>query len=270
VNREVVRLLEDPIRGAQRFIKPNTEKELLTKVEGEMRSFCAAFRPVLAKYPFDVSGPDLPIKDLSDYFAPGQGRIWKFRASALAEFTIWEGGAWKPNPASQKLKPSPELLAFLNRSQEIAKAFYPDTEPAPHFAYTIRPRLEENSAQVIRLRIDGQEHEFNKNSLLRQQFIWPAASGKQAEALGRTGTRGFSSPFSSHEGPWAVFRLFGDAEARPLRAMGVEWKRARGLTGRFEPIEPPVRLDIVEFPGGLDVFNPAFFNGYRCPGKATQ
>jgi type VI protein secretion system component VasK len=161
------------------------------------------------------------------------------------------------------------LLDFLNRAQQITDAFFPDGSATPHLTYTLRPRLSENSEQVIGLRIDGQEHEFSKNAQLRQRFVWPSPGGAQ-EAVGRTGTRGFSSPFSSHAGPWAVFRMFGDAEPRPLKAASVEWKRARGVSGRFEPIEPPVRLDVVEFPRGVDVFNQAFLNGFRCAGKAIQ
>jgi hypothetical protein len=29
-------------------------------------------------------------------------------------------------------------------------------------------------------------------------------------------------------------------------------------------------MEIVEFPGGMDVFNPKFFEGFQCPPKAVQ
>jgi hypothetical protein len=48
----------------------------------------------------------------------------------------------------------------------------------------------------------------------------------------------------------------------------VEW--TKGGVGRLEPIQPPVRLEIAEFPGGVDVFNPKFFEGLRCPARAVQ
>jgi len=63
----------------------------------------------------------------------------------------------------------------------------------------------------------------------------------------------------------------GDAEPRPLNSKMVEWKNLRGGDGRLEPIQPaPVRIEIVEFPGGRDVFNPTFFDGFQCPANAVQ
>jgi hypothetical protein len=62
----------------------------------------------------------------------------------------------------------------------------------------------------------------------------------------------------------------GDAEPRPLSGKLVEWKYLRGGDGRLEPIQPPVRLEVVEFPGGIDVFNPSFFGSLECPARAVQ
>ena len=85
----------------------------------------------------------------------------------------------------------------------------------------------------------------------------------------RTGPVVFA--FASRGGPWGIFRIMADAEPRPLGARTVEWKYVRGGTGRQEPIQPaPVRLEIVEFPGGADVFNPKFFEGLQCPARVAQ
>ena len=63
----------------------------------------------------------------------------------------------------------------------------------------------------------------------------------------------------------------GDAEPRPLLSKTVEWKYSQVGDGRKDLIEPsPVRLEIVQFPGGADVFNPKFYDGLQCPAKAVQ
>jgi type VI protein secretion system component VasK len=134
----------------------------------------------------------------------------------------------------------------------------------------LRPQLA-NAEQLISLKIDGQTHEFSQNAVIRKSFTWPAAPGVKTEAVGRSGTRGFTNGFSSHEGDWSVFQMFGDAEARELGQTSLEWKRTRGPSGRFEPIEPPVKLEFVgTFPGGADIFNPKFYEGFQCPAKAVQ
>jgi type VI secretion system protein ImpL len=275
LDHEVTRLLEEPIKNARPFLILPPPK-LDSKVGPELQKFCSSFQALLRKYPFNPTaleppaGSEVTLKDVESYFAPEQGAIWKFQHSALAEFTILDGGVWKQNPAAQKLKASQELLDFLNRSQEITKAFFADGATSPHLSYTLRPILEQNSEQLISLKIDGQLHEFSRNSVRQQQFTWPAASGKQQEAVGRSGIVGFTTGFSSHEGVWAVFRMFGDAEPRSLKEASLQWMRTKGPTGRFQTMDTPVKLDFVVFPGGVDAFNPKFFEGFRCPSKAVQ
>jgi hypothetical protein len=64
--------------------------------------------------------------------------------------------------------------------------------------------------------------------------------------------------------------MMGDAEARDLNDKLVIWKYLRGGDGRVEPLDPPVRVEIVEFPGGVDLFNRQFFQGYQCPAAGVQ
>ena len=64
--------------------------------------------------------------------------------------------------------------------------------------------------------------------------------------------------------------MFGDADARDLREKALEWTRTKGPTGNFEPIKPPVKLEFVDFPAGMDIFNPRFLEGFQCPAKAVQ
>ncbi|MEO7652411.1 MAG: ImcF-related family protein, partial [Bryobacteraceae bacterium] len=270
IDQEVRRLLKAPIEGTDGFIIKDFEKVASGKVGQDLSALCRKMKPaLLSKYPFDSRGTDLPLAELGAYFAPVSGAIWKFQAASAAEFTVAQDGQWMQNPAKPTPKASPELLNFLNNSQQIASAFFAPGSAQPYFTYTLRPQFDNDSVEpIIKLSIDGKVHEFTKSATRQQQFTWPAAAA--AEAVGRTGTKGFSSPFSSHDGVWAVFRMFGDAEPRPVGSKTVEWKKSRGPTGRFEPIEPPVRLQIVESPGGADVFNPDFYARYSCPTVATK
>ena len=274
LDRQVSRLLEEPITNATRFLNPPNPDQ---KVGTDLQKFCSSLQPLLRKYPFNPSaqegspGTEATLNELGDYFAP-QGKIWKFQKSALAEFTILDGAVWKQNPASQKVKASQGLLDFLNGAQGITKAFFQDGGTSPHLSYSLRPRLDPNSDQLITLEIDGKSYEFNRNSVLQQQFTWPPAAGATPKVSGRSGTAGYTSAFSLHEGLWSVFRMFGDAAPRSLKEAALEWNRVKGPTGGFGPIEPPVKLEFVGggFPSGVDIFNPTFYEALKCPKKAVQ
>src|SRR6185312_6078397 len=141
----------------------------------------------------------------------------------------------------------------------------------PRLTYTLRPNLA--AGQVILLQLDGQAHEFSAGaSSIQHAFTWPASSQASQEAVGRTGSSAdFNSSFSSHhEGPWSVFHLFADAEPRNINDRSLEWRRTRGPSGDFSPIKPTVKLEFTGFPGGADIFNPKYFESFKCPLKATQ
>ncbi|MBZ5584428.1 MAG: hypothetical protein LAQ30_19890, partial [Acidobacteriia bacterium] len=268
----VERLLAEPILLSKRFIVTDMDKAAGEKVNAGLRAFCASARTILRKYPFQpASAEDASIDDLSALFAPGTGAVWKFQAQSLADLAVKDGLQWKPKDPAKKPQAAPEMLGFLNRAQLIADAFYPQGATQPQLTYTLRPKLDSSFANsVLELDLDGRAYQWTTG--LQKQFTWPSPAGtKDLGAVARIRTGPVVFAFASRGGPWGIFRIMADAEPRPLGARTVEWKYVRGGTGRQEPIQPaPVRLEIVEFPGGADVFNPKFFEGLQCPVRAAQ
>jgi type VI protein secretion system component VasK len=266
LDRDVQRLLEEPIVYTKRLIAD--PEGAGKKINAGLQKLCGQVGNL--KYPFQTkASADTSLNELKAVFAPAAGAIWKFQSSVLAEFTILDGGVWKQNPASQKLKASPELLDFLNRAEQIKKAFFPDGGTDPQLTYTLRPVLAD-PGQVIKLQIDGQSHEFGAGAgTLQHTFRWPALPAQQG-AVGQSGTSKFSATFSAQSGVWSVFRMFRDAEPRELLQKTLEWKRTKGASGVSGPMDPPVTLELLGFPGNIDIFNPKFFAELKCSSKATQ
>jgi type VI protein secretion system component VasK len=147
----------------------------------------------------------------------------------------------------------------------MTDAFYPAGAAQPQLTYTLRPSGPRTS--TVELDADGTHHQWTTS--LQKQFAWPAALPANQGAVARLHTDSLVVAFASRPGLWGIFRVMGDAEPRPLASKLVEWKYLRGGNGRSEPFDPPVRLEIVEFPGGADIFNPIFFEGLRCPVNAV-
>ncbi len=267
-------LLEQPILRTKGLINTDTGEVEAAKRNGELRTFCGQLNGILRKYPFQPSSKDdIGLAELASWFAPG-GIIWKFQAKSLGDLTLKDASQWKAKDATKKPQVTPEILAFLTRAQAIADAFYPAGAAQPHLTYTLRPKLDSSLKDwTLTLTIDGQVREWTPTSSLQKQFTWPVqAEAKDQGAVGRIGTGdgGLSTPFASRGGLWGIFRIMGDAEPRPLSAKIVEWKYLRSGDGRLEALRPPAQMEIVEFPGGMDVFNPKFFEGFQCPPKAVQ
>jgi hypothetical protein len=69
---------------------------------------------------------------------------------------------------------------------------------------------------------------------------------------------------------WGVFKLFRNAEDRPLGQKIVVWRESQGPGGRLQPFDPPARVEITDFPGNADLLNPKFFQDFHCPKKAVE
>jgi len=50
----------------------------------------------------------------------------------------------------------------------------------------------------------------------------------------------------------------------------VQWSEIRGRGGAVaQRLNPPVKVELVEFPGGVDLLNPKFFETLHCPDRAV-
>ena len=262
------RLLDEPIVLAKPFII-NSDKAAGEKVNSDLRLFCNSARNLFRKYPFQPKSTDeASPEEITAMFAPGTGELWKFQAKALADLVVKDGAHWKAKDPAKKPQVTQEMIDFLNRAESITAVFFPKGATAPHFTYSLRPKMDSNDV-TLELDIDG--NAFPWTSKLQKQFSWPAPAGtRNPGVVGREHIGAVVVPFASRPGLWAIFRIMADAEPRTPGSPTVEWKYLRGGSGRPEPIEPPVRLEFVDFPGGVDIFNPRFFEGFQCPMKAVQ
>jgi type VI secretion system protein ImpL len=272
VDETVKRLLDQPIQLASRFIPSNIVVGESGQLNVQLRTFCGRIRSTLSKYPFQPSSQeDASIDELTQWFAPQSGEIWKFEAKTLGPLTEKQGSRWTEKDPTSKPQVTGEALSFLNSAQAVADAFFPAGAVQPHLVFILRPRLDPAFGDsILELEIDGRHYPWTTK--VQKQFTWPPPAGSQS--LGATAwIKGgpLELNIASRTGIWGIFRIIGDAEHRDLNGRIVEWKYSGGERGLRQPIHPaPVQMEIVEFPGGVDVFNPQFYQGLKCPAQAAK
>lgn len=271
IDAQVRDLLEQPIRNGSSFIIANPDKVAEGKLNGKLAGLCTLMMPVLSKYPFNREAKaEATLQDISNLFAPGSGAVWKYQQDSLAEFVVHQDNRWIRKPDVPKPRISDGVLEMLNRSQQVSSAFYGAGSSQLSLQYTLRPVPGTLPDQIsLEFNFDGRAAAYSKGSALQKNFQWPPAAGSSHRAVANIVTGGFTYPFASGIGIWGVFRVFGDAEPRALGEKNVEWKYNRVAGGQPAPMNPPVRMQFVDFPGGIDLFNPAFFGGLQCPGRAV-
>jgi type VI secretion system protein ImpL len=269
LNKTLSDLLEQPIWLAAAVIPQNAGILSVTKKNGDLAQFCLALKPILVKYPFNPKDQSdgATTTDIIKGFAPKEGLVWKYAQQSGAELLVHpEKQEWQPNPNLQGMKVEPALPAFLNRVQQLTNAFFAADGLQPKFRYVLRPV--HGQTVVVRLVLDGTE--ISSESSLQKTFFWPAPVGATPGAQGRVEAGGLSTGFGSFPSVWGVFRLFQNADERGSNVPQVKWSQNRGLGGADpQELNPPAKVEILEFPSGVDLFNPKFFEALKCPPKAV-
>ena len=266
VKDRVGSLLEQPIRFA-RSVLVDPGKLTAGKKEAERAAFCKAIAPVLNKYPFNPAAtPEATLIEVSNVFGPVGGVVWKYQQASLGELTVRTPAHWDQRPDVPKPRVAPDMLEFLTRAQQLTDVFFPGGSQQPRLQYSLRPVPRQDVG--IKLDIDGTIMN-SKESSLQKPFDWPSRAGAApgasgVELIGEHGEVGFGK----HSGIWGVFRLFGYADERPLNAPVVVWSKVYGTRGEAQPLTPPAKVEFVQFPGGVDLFNPRFFAPLKCPERA--
>lgn len=265
-------LLEQPLRNGSGMFDVNPEKALEAKLNGQLAGLCATMRPVLQKYPFNRgSEAGASLEELAGLLAPEKGAIWKYQQESLGEFVVRQEGKWVRKPDGAKPRISDEVLNLLNRAQQISGALHSGGSALPRLRYSLRPLGSLPDQTSFEFNFDGRPVTFSPGNSLQREFQWPSPAGISQEATAHVSIAGQRFPFARGAGLWGVFRVFQDAEPRPLGGKDVEWRRVRVAGGQTADLNPPVRMQFVDLPAGsLDLFNPLFFGGLGCPSRAAQ
>lgn len=271
VDTEVKRILEAPFKESLKYIITDPAKAGRDKASGAAKQFCARFAALERKFPFNpTSDNDASTDEVAAIFAPGTGALTALQQQ-LAKLIVKQGKIWLPNPESQDAHATQDFLRFMNRMQQIQDALFADGGAQVKMHYALRP-LPGQNVQSITLDIDGQKITASGSAGQAKQVVSPAPGGGQVVVTVRAGS---NIPFGSYGGPWAVFRWMGDADSRPPGSKTAQWSTLRQGRGQSQtPTDndgKPIvmRIEISEFPAGVDVFDKSFF-AVHCPGKVAE
>jgi len=192
IRSSLARLLREPAIEAQGAIGGAGKGPL----NAAGRAFCQQFDPLKNYFPFNPTGPDLPIEQLNTVLAPNTGALWTFYNNRLAQYVLKAGSRYVANDAGA-IKISPDFVRFFNHAADISNALYAGN-PAPHVAYSLKQtdtNMEQLATRIGSLTFTGNGKE--------QGFVW-AGTSEDVEVT----TKGV--PVESDAGPWAVFHFFSN------------------------------------------------------------
>lgn len=178
---------------------------------GATQKWCAQvvapFRRTLAgRYPFQREGDDAALADLAEFFKPGGGLLWGFYGETLRSEIQRAGDGFKfTRQLGGQSGFRHDLLAFLQKAQEISSALFPASAAEPSVPFSVRIRPTPGVAAVI-FEVDGQRFDYFNGPEEWRRMTWPA-QGKAPGALLRVRAAGGREESLQQEGEWGLFRL---------------------------------------------------------------
>jgi type VI secretion system protein ImpL len=247
-------LLVEPWVMAMRGVMDRTKGDMARRWEAEVYQSCQ--RNIEPRYPFRVSGDDVPMVDVVDFFHPQNGSLWRFYQSELKPFIEegtdpWVAKTW--NGVGITL--SPEFLAALQHARLVSESLFPKGASDLGIAFEVYPYPPQGAAsrmvsevrldvagQVLRYRMEPQEwHEMKwpgtsaaSGAVLQVQVgnVWVMKEFKDWWGLFRLIDAGRRDPASSD----VQFRIHWDLETADARALQIQYDlRARSYKNPFHP-----------------------------------
>jgi type VI secretion system protein ImpL len=269
VGAAVQALMEAPISGAEGLLRDVGPAQM----NAAGSAFCGPFRQLMAKFPFNRrSGKAASPQEVATVFQPGTGTLWTLYDDALQKVVERRGRDFVA-VESGETRVSPDFVRFYNRAAAVSEALFPTADVEPRLTFRLTPVFSEAIAGAT-LALDGQTARFSREAPETKPFVGVKAAGRTARLTAQF-NEGLEFTLDEVSEPWAVFRLFNEADRWLQTADGylVEWSlrtgRAGGRAVTAGGSTPRVgfRLDLA---GQAAVLRPGFFDGMTCSGVIVR
>jgi type VI secretion system protein ImpL len=213
---------------------------------------CRPFHQVANRYPFTPgAAAQASVDDLSQLFQPGSGALAGYE-NALADLIVRQGPRYAARVGATP-QPTAEFLAFLNRAAAISRTLFDESGAGPRMTFYLRPQLTDEIPQVT-ISMDEQTHRVERTQVRTLPLRWSGAGARGMRIAARIG--GADVALIEETGPWAVFRVFQQAEwQQTAGGYTVQWRIPNrppltatvSFDGAAQPLLRPgaMRLDCV-------------------------
>jgi type VI secretion system protein ImpL len=254
----VRRLLEAPVTQSEGLLRQMPAAELA----GRGRAFCSEYNRVAAKYPFNGRATvEAGLDEVAAMFEPGRSALWSFYDEDLANLLVPRGTGYAASPGAQP-RPTPPFVEFFNHAAAISRGFFGTRGTRPEIPFGLRMHTTGEIEEVV-VTIEGTTHRFTRRATASRTFVWTGGAGSSARIAVVIGGAEIvvSEP---PRGPWAVFRLFREAQWEPAGRDGytARWR----VPGR----DATLRSDVLFDEGRPPVLRAGTLDGPACVSQIAR
>jgi type VI secretion system protein ImpL len=164
-------------------------------------------KKIAGKFPFSPAGDDVALADVSEFYHPKDGILWKFVNERLEPYLRktsrgWVTRRWLGVGANF----SYEFLKGLGKAQKISDALYAKRDDDLNISFYLQPDPTSNLREM-QIESNGQLYRYRNGPQIWQRFDWPGEMHQIGARIMGVADHGRAVGELRADGPWGLFHL---------------------------------------------------------------
>jgi type VI secretion system protein ImpL len=216
---------------------------------------------IAGRYPFRSGGEDAALADVTDFFQPQNGILWKYYDKDLKPFIEEGNEIWDVKKRMGIGMPfAPEFLESMRRARLITEGLFPRGTSELKLSFGLYPYPSPGVSEIL-FHVDGKDLRYRNEPQEWHDFTWPGSLGTNGASVQAS----FASTrqVQQYGGPWGLFKLLDAAQVTPVGTTRyrVEW--SLNVQG---PKALKIRYDL-KAESYKNPFKPGLFTDFQCVAK---
>ena len=201
-------LFKAPLQSGIASIMAKARSQLNEEWENQVYTMYS--NSIAGKYPFNLTGPDAAIADVSEFLNSETGVLWNFINSQLKPFMKVRRGVWEEKQWNGVgIGFNQELLDGLTKANKVTRSLFLNGSDAAGFNFQMMP-VPQKGIRETYLGFSEQGYRYRNEPEEWRNFSWPGRGAAEKAILYGLDNAGRRVTIEQ-DGPWALLKVLNQA-----------------------------------------------------------
>lgn len=222
-------LFKAPLQSGIASIMAKARSQLNEEWENQVYTMYS--NSIAGKYPFNLTGPDAAIADVSEFLNSETGVLWNFINSQLKPFMKVRRGVWEEKQWNGVgIGFNQELLDGLTKANKVTRSLFLNGSDAAGFNFQMMP-VPQKGIRETYLGFSEQGYRYRNEPEEWRNFSWPGRGAAEKAILYGLDNAGRRVTIEQ-DGPWALLKVLNQANVKWIK--GTEFLATWELVDKSE------------------------------------
>ena len=222
-------LFKAPLQSGIASIMAKARSQLNEEWENQVYTMYSS--SIAGKYPFNLTGPDAAIADVSEFLNSETGVLWNFINSQLKPFMKVRRGVWEEKQWNGVgIGFNQELLYGLTKANKVTRSLFLNGSDAAGFNFQMMP-VPQKGIRETYLGFSEQGYRYRNEPEEWRNFSWPGRGAAEKAILYGLDNAGRRVTIEQ-DGPWALLKVLNQANVKWIK--GTEFLATWELVDKSE------------------------------------